>query len=115
MLSRVERNVAATLEQYAQLVNGGLTLGDNAKGVLLTATLTAPLVADLEFSLGKGGVEPAAVLLVLLRKSDGVRYSGGLVKWSWSATQSIGHLRVHALSSDVAAGSYEATFFVAGE
>jgi hypothetical protein len=111
----VERNVASTLELYAQLLNQGLTLGDNARGKLLTTGLTAPLVVDLEFILGKGAPEPLSVALVSLRGVDGTRYSGGVVRWSWSVRQSIGRLLIHALSSDVAAGTYEAVFFAVGE
>lgn len=115
VLSRVERNVASTLEQYAQLLNQGLTLADNARGKVLTASLTAPLAQDLEFTLGKGVAEPVAVLLLSLRGVDGTRYSGGVVKWSWSERQSIGRLLVQALSSEVGAGTYEAVFFAVGE
>lgn len=115
VLSRVERNVASALEQYAQLLDQGLTLSDNARGKVLTASLTAPLAQDLEFTLGKGISEPSAVLLVSLRGAGGARYSGGVVRWSWSERQSIGRLLVHALSSEVGAGTYEAVFFAVVE
>lgn len=115
VLARVERNVASTLEQYAQLLNRGLTLGDNARGALLTATLVVPLAQPAEFNLGKGAQEPLCVLLVSLRGEDGSRFSGGLVKWSWDTRQTIGHLLVHALSPDIDAGTYEATLFAVGE
>ena len=111
VLSRVERNVASTLEQYAQLLNQGLTLGDNARGRLLTATLTAPLTAALEFTLGKGAAEPHAVLLVSLKHEDGTRYSGGLLRWSWGTKQSIGQVLVHELPAEVSAGTYQAVLF----
>lgn len=115
VLARVERNVASTLELFAQLLNQGLTLGDNARGTLLTTTLVAPLASPLEFAMGRGAQEPHCVSLVCLRGVSGTRYSGGVVQWSWSAEQGIGRLLVHAISSEVAAGTYEAEFFAVGK
>jgi hypothetical protein len=114
-LARVERNTATTLGQYAQLLNGGLTLKDNAAGrVLPEREVVVPLSAPLEFTLGKGAAEPVAVALLCAEDSDGMRLSGGCLSWSWSTEQTIGKVTIQSLPSDVPPGTYTAVFFVVG-
>lgn len=115
VLSRVERNVATTLEAHASLLNGGLTLEDNTKGVLLPQRdVEAPLTSPLQFSMGKGTVEPLCLALVYLRAADGTRYSGGVLKWRWGVVQGIGQLTLQALPSEVDTGTYTMQLFAVG-